>query len=99
MKYDEKRTVTLTFSREKLHSIRFELVDFLPEVEKAYAEREQFLVRQYGKPRRITGPTALLQFEKVMPNVHLVRSTDPSSSFGVQGLGFVIVRYFDPAVK
>jgi hypothetical protein len=99
IKYDEKRTITMTFQKERLHSLRFELVDFLPEVKQAFGEREQFLIKHYGKPRKKAGDTTLLEFNHVMPNIHLVVSTDRTSSFGVQGLGFLVVRYFDPAVK
>ena len=99
IKYDEKRTVTMGFQSERLHSLRFELVDFLPEVKQAFAERERFLTQHYGKPHKRAGDTTLLEFTHVMPNIHLVLSTDRGSSFGVQGLGFLVVRYFDPAAK
>lgn len=97
--YDEKRTLTLGFQSERLHSLRFELVDFIPDVKAAFSEREKYLTDHYGEPSRHGSDTTLLNYDHALPNIQLVLSTDRSSSFGVQGLGFVVVRYFNPAAK
>jgi hypothetical protein len=99
IKYDDRRTVTMGFAGERLASLRFELVDFLPEVKLAAAERESFLSTKYGRGRKMPGETTVLAYDSVLPNIHLVVSTDRTSSFGIQGLGFVVVRYFVPAIR
>jgi len=91
--YDESKTMTLTFEAKVLTSIRFELVDFIPEVRKAFSQQRIGLVSRFGEPDRDT--EELLIYEDLSPKVYVVLSTNRDSSFGRQGLGFLSIRYFD----
>jgi hypothetical protein len=98
VEYDEKKTLTLAFRHDRLQSVRFELVDFVPEVRTAYVESEKRLRQREGKPTRSFPATTMFFYEKsAKQHIHVVMSTDPASSFGRQGLGFLVVRYFNPA--
>lgn len=94
--YDEKKTVTLGFFNGRLHSMRFELVDFAPEIRAAFSEREEALKKKLGTPSKQVAQTMLV-YEKTKPNVFVVMSVDAKTDYGRQGLGFLVVRYFDPA--
>lgn len=93
--YDEGRTVTLTFEPEGLQSIRFELVDFIPALRGAFDELKAALEREHGRPDRAT--EELVIYDRSDPDIYVVVSTRPDSSFGRQGLGFLAARYFRPA--
>ncbi|HUF19019.1 MAG TPA: hypothetical protein VMS12_13320 [Thermoanaerobaculia bacterium] len=94
VEYDEIRTLTLAFSKGKLTSIRFELVDFVPQIHKAFEEQKTTLARRFGKPTIKSGNTLI--YDSQTPNIFAVVSSDPSTEFGKRGLGFLVVRYFEP---
>lgn len=94
VEYGESRSVTLEFARNHLRSIRFELFDFIPAVRSAFAEETADLKSRYG-PAHTKGAGILL-YEKGRPNIMVVMSTDPRTTAGQQGLGFLTVRYFEP---
>jgi len=95
VEYDEQRTVTLEFADERLVSIRFELVDFIPKIRAAFAVQKEALIEGRGKPDRET--EELLIYDQTMPEIYVVVSTRHDTSFGKQGLGFLAVRYFLPS--
>lgn len=97
VEYDSGRTVTLAFERDRLHSIRFEFVAFIPELKEAFKEQKKFLETRLGPAKKLS-PTAFAYDERV-PSVFVVLSTDLKSSFGKQGVGFLVVRYFDPPAE
>jgi len=96
--YAETRTVTMQFVDDRLQSIRFELVDFIPAVRGAYEERPGPIEKRpgYGAPEE-KGDRAVVMFNRESPNVMVVLSTVPDDAFGRQGLGFLAIRWFDPA--
>lgn len=91
----EKRTVTLAFEADALRSIRFELVSFLPEIQSAFEEAKQRLARKHGAPSRSIAKPPILQYDATKPKIYVVAATDASTEFGKQGLGFLVIRYFD----
>ena len=96
--YAETKTVTMQFVDEKLQSIRFELVDFVPAVRSAYDERVAAIEKKAGyKPVATKGDRAIVVFNRESPNVMVVLSTLPDDEFGKQGLGFLAIRWFDPS--
>lgn len=92
--YTDSKSVTLAFQDGRVESIRFEFVDFLPQVKKAFGEQREILAEKFGKPR--TPKDSILIYDETNPNVMVVLSTDHNSKFGKQGLGFLVVRYFAP---
>lgn len=97
VRYADNKTLTLGFVEERLQSLRFEFVDFIPGVRKAHVERAEALEAALGEGTEMTG--GILLFDKQMPNVMVVVSTRPDDSFGRQGLGFLSVRYYDPSAE
>jgi len=96
VRYDDGRTITLAFDEDKLESARFELVGFIPGVREAFAELEKSLTEKRGEPgRRVRNPT-LLSWEDKSPHIVVVLSTSRETSYGRQGLGLLVVRYFVP---
>ena len=93
--YTGEKSLTLEFKGNRLHSVRFELFAFLPEVRKAFTEEKQRLREAMGEPRKST--KAILIYDRLVPNVMVVLTDDPSSKQGKQGIGMLAVRYFDPA--
>ena len=96
VQYEDGKTITLAFEKDKLDSARFEYVGFIPSVKKAFAEQEKLLARKRGQPSRRVARPVLLTWDEKSPNISLVVSTAPNTSFGRQGLGFLVVRYFTP---
>ncbi len=92
----EKRTVTLAFEKGALQSIRFELVGFLPEISSAFAEAKASLAKKHGAPSRTVEKPPVLQYDAETPRIYAVAALDPATSFGKQGLGFLVIRYFAP---
>lgn len=92
--YSGERAMTLDFKDDRLHSIRFELFAFLPDVRKAFKEEQARLLETRGKPRKST--KAVLIYDQALPNVMVVLSDDTKSAQGKQGIGFLAVRYYDP---
>lgn len=95
LEYDSGRTLTLAFRKNRLESIRFELVDFIPRIESAFEELKARMNQEMGPPSRVYD-SALL-YDDRSPKIYVVASTRRDTSFGRQGLGFVAVRYFVPA--
>src|SRR5688572_4172987 len=96
VQYDDGKTITLAFRRNRLESARFELVGFIPTVKEAFAEQQKLLARKRGEPTRSIAKPTLLTWEDKRPHITLVMSTARETSFGQQGLGFLVVRYFVP---
>ena len=94
--YTSEKAMTLQFSDDRLHSIRFELFAFLPEVRKAFTEEKGRLREERGDPRKST--KAVLIYDQTVPNVMVVLSDDVKSPQGQQGIGMLAVRYYDPRV-
>lgn len=93
---ENNKTMTIGFQNGKIDSIRFEYVAFLQDVKAAFADRETALRKSLGPPRRAGSSAKVLIYDKTAPNIHVVLSTDRSTSYGKQGLGFLVVRYFAP---
>ena len=91
----EKRTVTLAFEGTTLRSIRFELVGFIPEIRRAFAEARGELAKKLGEPSRALEKPLVLQYDAASPKVYVFAAADPATSFGKQGLGFLVIRYFE----
>jgi hypothetical protein len=98
VEYGDKRTITLVFGHHRLDSIRFELVDFLPEVKSAFVEERKRLKETLGPPNPIS-PRNTLIYDGRTPNIFAVLSTTTKTEMGRQGLGFLAVRYFVPPAK
>ena len=94
--YADDKAVTLQFHRDRLRSIRFELFTFLPDARTAFNEEKAFLRESLGRPKRLKSKSVLL-YDGTLPNVMVVLSADPKSQNGSQGLGILVVRYYDPA--
>lgn len=95
IRLSDKRTVTLAFEGGALRSIRFELVGFMPEIARAFREAKATLAKKHGTPSRAVEKPPILQYEGTTPKIYVVAATDPSTSFGKQGLGFLVIRYFE----
>lgn len=96
--YTGERSVTLEFRRARLRSIRFELFLTLDKIKEAYEEERAYLRKELGPPRATLRDGAVLLYDDKLPNVMVVLSNDPKSDNGKKGIGFVAVRYYDPAV-
>jgi hypothetical protein len=97
VKFDDNKTLTLVFEKERLQSIRFELVDFVPAAKDAFSEFKSSLQKKLGKGVTTSFKTeTILMYETTRPKVYVVFSKDPKSSFGKQGLAYLVVRYFAP---
>jgi hypothetical protein len=94
--YTGERALTLEFKSDRLHSIRFELFAFIPEVRKAFDEEKQRLRDTLGEPRKST--KSVLIYDRKLPNVMVVLADDMKTPQGKQGIGMLVVRYFDPLV-
>jgi len=95
--YAETKTVTMQFVDDRLQSIRFELVDFIPTVRGAYKEQVAAIEKQLGyEVAKQKGDRAVLMYNRENPNIMVVLSTVPDDAFGRQGLGFLAIRWFDP---
>jgi hypothetical protein len=95
--YADDKSLTLQFAGERLTSIRFELFTILQDAPKAFEEERAFLRASLGKPRQ--GTKKILIYDHKLPNVMAVLSADPKSDQAQKGVGMVVVRYYDPAVK
>jgi len=96
VEYDEGKTLTLTFAKKKLQSLRFEYVDFLPSVRSSFTEQKEILADRFGKPRDLKLSPSVLIYDRTRPNVFVVLSGKSTSDIGKQGLGYLVVRYFEP---
>jgi hypothetical protein len=95
--YSDDKSLTLQFAGERLTSIRFELFTILQDAPKAFEEERAFLRHSLGKPRQ--GTKKILIYDHKLPNVMAILSADPKSEQAQKGVGMVVVRYYDPAVK
>jgi hypothetical protein len=95
--YSDDKSLTLQFAGERLTSIRFELFTILQDAPKAFEEERAFLRASLGRPRQ--GTKKILIYDHKLPNVMAVLSADPKSEQAQKGVGMVVVRYYDPAVK
>ena len=92
--YTGEKALTLQFKKDRLHSIRFELFAFLPDVRKAFTEEKERLREIRGAPRKST--KAVLIYDQTLPNVMVVLTDDTKSAQGRQGIGMLAVRYYHP---
>lgn len=98
VEYGAERSVTLAFENDRLKSLRFELVSFAPKVKSAFNEQRDELLKSRGEPRKPSSPTVLL-YDDQIPQIQVVLSIDPTTEYGKQGLGFLVVRYFVPVAE
>ena len=92
--YTGEKAMTLDFRENRLHSVRFELFAFLPEVRKAFTEEKDRLREVRGTPRKST--KNILIYDEALPNLMVVLADDAKSPQGKQGIGMLAVRYYDP---
>jgi hypothetical protein len=93
--YADDKEVTLQFHRNRLRSIRFQLYAFLPDAHTAFDEEKAFLRQTLGAPKKLKSK-AIVAYTDTLPNVMVVLSADPKSKNGENGLGILVVRYYDP---
>lgn len=94
--YADDKAMTLEFSRERLHSIRFELFALIPEIRKAFNEQQKLLRKTHGEPKKTVKSKSVVLYDDRLPNIMVVLSDDPKSEYGKKGLGYLAVRYYDP---
>jgi hypothetical protein len=92
--YTVDKSITLQFHSERLSSIRFELFTILPEAPIAFEEERASLRETLGQPR--IGSKKIVVYDQILPNVMVVLSADPKSAQAQQGVGMLVVRYYDP---
>lgn len=92
--YADDKALTLEFRKERLHSIRFELFDYLQTIRLAFQEQKHHLEKGRGAPPKATN--SILIYDNALPNVIVVVSDDPKTEQGKKGLGVLAVRYYDP---
>ncbi len=97
--YSDERSLTLDFRRDRLRSIRFELFSLIPVVRAAFAEQKTLLVKQFGDPPKASRSDTIVLYDDRLPNIMVVLSADPKSEYGRKGVGYLAVRYYDPAAK
>jgi hypothetical protein len=95
--YSDEKSLTLDFQRQRLHSVRFELFAFLPQVHAAFSEQKELLHKQHGKPKKTS--RSVVVYDDRLPNIMVVLNADPKSEYGKKGLGYLAVRYYDPVSK
>lgn len=89
-----EKALTLEFGEDRLRSVRFELFAFLPQVRKAFTEEKARLRQTRGAPRKST--KAVLIYDQKLPNVMVVLADDKKTKQGMQGIGMLAVRYYEP---
>lgn len=95
--YSESCGVTLRFKKDRLISLRFELFAFMDEAHAAFKEEKAFLHASLGAPT--TASASVLVYNRQLPNVMAVLSASEKSAAGLQGLGYLVVSYYDPVAK
>src|SRR6202007_593838 len=93
--YADDKEVTLKFHHNRLRSIRFQLYLFLPDAKGAFAEEKEFRRSTLGVPKKLKSKS-VIAYTDTLPNVMVVLSADPKSQNGSNGLGILVVRYYDP---
>lgn len=96
IEYDTGRTVTIEFRGGRLASMRFELVDFQPKMRDHWRVLSGKLRRELGAPSLTPPGTDVLIWNERSPQAMAALSMKPDDRFGRQGLGYVVVRYFEP---
>lgn len=96
VEYSADKALTLSFSKDRLKSIRFELFALLPEAKAAFAEQKSLLLREHGEPKKGTKSDSVVLYDDRLPNIMVVLSADPKSEYGKKGIGYLAVRYYDP---
>ena len=94
--YSEARAITLDFRSNRLQSLRFELVTFLPQIRSAFDEHRALLLKELGEPKKSIRSKSIVIYDDKTPNVMMVVSDDPKSTNGKNGVGLLVVRYFEP---
>jgi hypothetical protein len=95
VEYADSKSLTLEFANDRLRSIRFELYAFFPEVKEAFKEQAELLRKQEGAPKKVKVDSVLI-YDRKLPNIMVVMSTDRNTQYGRSGVGFLTVRYFEP---
>ena len=93
--YEDGKTVTLQFERDRLVSARFELIDFLTVIETHWQELSARLQKRLGPPTLAPDGLHVLIWQEQNPQVMAALSRRRDDGFGKQGLGFAVVRYFE----
>lgn len=96
VEYQAGRNLTLQFRKGRLVSMRFELVDFLPAMKGHWSSLQANLRRRLGEPSLTPEGIEVLVWNSGSPHAMAALSTLRDDEFGKQGLGFVVVRYFEP---
>lgn len=94
--YEDGKTITVHFSDGRLDSVRFELIDFLPVIPQHWKTLSERLRAELGQPDISPAGTDVLIWQDRSPNVIAALSTRRDNDFGKQGLGYAVVRYFEP---
>lgn len=92
--YAEGKVVTMEFRKDRLTSIRFELVSLRPRLSDNWEQVKSRLRDRFGDPE--VEKASLLLTGTEDEAVHAVLEDDLDSSLGKQGAGRIIVRYFVP---
>ena len=93
----EDKAMTLQFEDDRLRSIRFELFAMLPEVRAAFHEKKADLVKEHGEPKKTVRSKSVVVYDDRLPNIIVVLNDDANSEYGKKGIGYLAVRYYDPA--
>lgn len=96
VEYAAGRTITLQFRQQRLVSLRFELVDFLPMMRKHWTQLQEELSERIGEPDAAPPGLEVRIWTSKSPNVMAALSMLQDDEFGKQGLGYAVVRYFEP---
>lgn len=94
--YEDGKTVTIHFRDGRVDSLRFELVDFLPLMTKHWEDVSARLKKKLGAPTTAVPGADVLIWQENRPNVIAALSRRRDDRFGEKGLGFVVIRYFEP---
>ena len=95
--YTEDKAMTLEFRKDRLRSVRFEFFAFIPDVRKAFTEQQELLRKKHGAPKKRSKLKSIVIYDDRLPNIMVVLSDDPKSEYGKKGVGYLAVRYYDPA--
>jgi hypothetical protein len=93
--YSNEKSLTLEFNRDRLRSVRFELFGMLPQVRAAFSEQKELLKKEHGEPKKTS--SSVLVYDDRLPNIIVVVNADRRSEYGKKGVGYLAVRYYDPA--
>ncbi len=93
--YSEDKALTLDFAKDRLRSIRFELFALIPDIREAFVEQKTLLKKELGNPKKLRS-SSIVVYDNRLPNIMVVLSDSPKSSYGKKGFGFLAVRYYDP---